>query len=85
MYLNFTPAYLNTERSLTVDTQANHTVEDLEGFVRSVIASCTSSLYIAPAGEDGDLSSLIAALEDGALLAEWFGSSDSEDETEEQR
>lgn len=85
MYLNFTPAYLNTERSLTVDAQDGYAVEDLEGFVQSVIDGCTSSLYIATDGWDGDLASHIAALEDGALLADWFGGSDSEDETEEQR
>lgn len=82
-YLNFFPGDTRDERSLSIDETDGYAVEDLEGFVNSVIIGCTSSLYIAADGEDGDLSSLLNALEDGALLADWFGG--SEDETEEQR
>ena len=80
-FINFFPGSTQDERSITIDAQAGYAIEDLEGFVKSVIAGCTSSCYIAADGEDGDLASLIAALEDGALLAEWFGG-ESEDETE---
>lgn len=84
-FINFFPGNTQDERSITIDAQAGYAVEDLEGLVKSVIAGCTSSCHIAADGEDGDLVSLIAALEDGAVLADWFGSEESEDETEEQR
>lgn len=73
MYLNFFPGDTRDERSLSIDEADGYGGEDLEGFVKSVIVGCTSSCYIAADGEDGDLASHIAALEDGALLGDWFG------------
>lgn len=81
-FINFFPGSTQDERSITIDAQAGYALEDLEGFVKSVITGCTSSCYIAADGEDGDLASLIAALEDGALLAEWFGCGESEDDAQ---
>ena len=72
-FINFFPGSTQDERSITIDAQAGYAIEDLEGFVKSVIAGCTSSCHIAADGEDGELASHIAALEDGALLADWFG------------
>lgn len=85
MYINFFPGSMREERSLTIDSEAGYAVECLEGFVRSVIDGCTCSLFIAADGEDEDIAEHLAALEDGALLAEWFGAQDSEGETEDQR
>jgi len=85
MYLNFFPGSTQENRSLSIDEQAGYAIEDLEGFVRSVIDGCTCSLWIAEEGEQDELKDHINALEDGALLAEWFGVQDSEDETEGQR
>lgn len=85
MYANFFPGSMQEERSLTIDAEAGYALEDLEGFIRSIIDGHTSSLPIAEDGKEDDLASLISALEDGALLAEWFGDQDNEDETAEQR
>lgn len=61
MYLNSFPRASGNGCRLHIGERAYYEAQDLEGFVKSYIDGCTSSLYIA---EDGDLASHIAALED---------------------
>lgn len=85
MYMNFSPAGPHNEQSFRVADEAVHAQEDLEGMVRSVISGTACSLAIAADGEDNDTSGMIAALEDGDLLAQWFGSHGNEHESESER
>lgn len=77
-YINFFPGDMRNEREFFCTEEPAYATEDLEGFVDSVIKGCTSSI-----GFD-DPKGLMDALEDGALLAEWFGPQDDEEPTEEQ-
>jgi hypothetical protein len=55
------------------DSTARYDAPSLEVFVKDVINCDPSYLRIAEDGQEGDLASLIDALEDGALLSNWFG------------
>jgi len=60
MYLNFTPV----PRAVLAGTEPRYRVEDLGDFLKSVLTGCPSSCHIS--------ADHLAALEDGAVLAEWF-------------
>lgn len=85
MYANFFPGSTRDTRELSINAHDAYAIEDLRGFVDSIIKGCTSSLYIAKDGQEGDLKSLKEALEDVEVMIQWFGPQDDEDETEEQR
>lgn len=57
-FVNFFPGSVRDSRELSLDTHAAYGVEDIEGFVDSILVGCTSS-----APTDGAL----AALEDGSV------------------
>lgn len=71
MYLNFTPV----PRAILAGTEPRYRVEDLEGFIKSVIAGCPSACHIS--------ADHISSLEDGAVLAEWFPDDDAQEVVEE--
>lgn len=79
-YLNFFPGKTSDERKFFATEEPAYAPEDLEGFVKSVIQGCASSVN----AQDRD--GLRDALEDGALLAQWFGGpQEAEGQTTEER
>jgi hypothetical protein len=78
-YLNFSPGSMRHERSFEFSEEPAYAIEDLDGFVQSVLYGTTSSL------DCSCWKDMCEALEDGAVLEQWFDHQDNEEETEEQR